>query len=613
MKTISIEIHGGSFADGFTAYLRDEKNGYLNLNGTPCRLPPSQTVPSLYEEWRQSYQSLGFYLNPKGRVGSQADVGNLLPQCREAAKKFRNTFTDWLNSEDSGLQRLREGLLRVLGNSAESQEEVRIFLRTQDLLLQKLPWHEWDLWKKYDNTEIVLGRLECGNVNPYATYNSTGKIRILAILGKDDGINTKNDLKSLKKSFQKNRNVEIVSLSKPTQEQLNAELWEKTWDIFFFTGHGTPGQLAINNDPDSSDFDDFEYGFDKAIKKGLQLAIFNSCDGLELANQLVTELGIPQVIAMRELVPNLVAQRFLKYFLENLVDGKTVGFALREAQKRLTGDGFEKKFPGATWLPVVCQHPAKPSFSCKDRMSVTAEKSYLLIALKERLKGSAKYNVKAWLFKEETVQNLLGDEGNGITLERVPTLVVKLLGDLLHLGHSPTIEFLLPTDLLNHPVEEWRPSNNTLPIGVNHWVTIRSWERLEEEYNREQLRQHWQKTVSRKFDKRVVAYNNSNFTSCLEKRFIFFSFNTTPELEKLVPACVPMAMWIRCETSKESYEKLLCKLENCRLEEVPEIVRKERVISWDNCSHLGHISLFWDDPNRLPPKERDPEYELEAP
>jgi hypothetical protein len=53
----------------------------------------------------------------------------------------------------------------------------------------------------------------------------------------------------------------------------------------------------------------------RAITQGLKLAIFNSCDGLGLADYL-TDLQIPQTIFMREPVPDRVAHEFLKNFLE---------------------------------------------------------------------------------------------------------------------------------------------------------------------------------------------------------------------------------------------------------------------------------------------------------
>jgi CHASE2 domain-containing sensor protein len=75
---------------------------------------------------------------------------------------------------------------------------------------------------------------------------------------------------------------------------------------------------------------------------------------LGLARQL-DDLQIPITIVMRELIPDRVAQEFLKYFLLGFSQGKTFYRAVREARERL--QGLESEFPCATWLPVVCQHP----------------------------------------------------------------------------------------------------------------------------------------------------------------------------------------------------------------------------------------------------------------
>lgn len=89
---------------------------------------------------------------------------------------------------------------------------------------------------------------------------------------------------------------------------------------------------------------------------GLQVAIFNSCQGLGLARDLA-DLHLPVTIVMREPVRNRVAQEFLKYFLTAYArDRKTLYLAVREARERL--QGLEKKFPGASWLPVIYQNIA---------------------------------------------------------------------------------------------------------------------------------------------------------------------------------------------------------------------------------------------------------------
>ncbi|NEQ88072.1 MAG: hypothetical protein F6K26_51420, partial [Moorea sp. SIO2I5] len=51
------------------------------------------------------------------------------------------------------------------------------------------------------------------------------------------------------------------------------------------------------NELERISIDDFEIAFGKAIAKGLQLAIFNSCDGLGLAQQLA-KLNLPRSIVL---------------------------------------------------------------------------------------------------------------------------------------------------------------------------------------------------------------------------------------------------------------------------------------------------------------------------
>ncbi|MBP5976413.1 hypothetical protein HW132_27720 [Brasilonema sp. CT11] len=80
----------------------------------------------------------------------------------------------------------------------------------------------------------------------------------------------------------------------------------------------------------------------------------NSCDGLGLAREL-QDLQIPQIIVMREPVPDLVAQKFLEYFLEAFSSGASLYTAVRSARERL--EGLENEYPGASWLPVICEHP----------------------------------------------------------------------------------------------------------------------------------------------------------------------------------------------------------------------------------------------------------------
>ena len=72
--------------------------------------------------------------------------------------------------------------------------------------------------------------------------------------------------------------------------------------------------------------------------------------------QRLDDIEIPQMIVMRELVPDKVAQKFLQDFLTNFASGKSLYSSCREARERL--QGWESEYPCASWLPIICQNPA---------------------------------------------------------------------------------------------------------------------------------------------------------------------------------------------------------------------------------------------------------------
>jgi hypothetical protein len=116
------------------------------------------------------------------------------------------------------------------------------------------------------------------------------------------------------------------------------------------------GRIYINQ-RESLTIGELKHGLRTAIERGLQLAIFNSCDGLGLGKEL-ENLQIPQAIVMREPVPDKVAQEFLKHFLKAFSTGKSLYLAVRIARERLAEEGLERELPGIMGLPVICQNPA---------------------------------------------------------------------------------------------------------------------------------------------------------------------------------------------------------------------------------------------------------------
>ena len=122
---------------------------------------------------------------------------------------------------------------------------------------------------------------------------------------------------------------------------------------------GQSGLLYINRE-EVLDIQEIRRTLGIAISQGMKLAIFNSCDGLGLAQQL-TDLNIPHIIVWREPVPDKVAQQFLKYFIHSFSTGKTLHRSLLEARlqiKELTP--MEQQLPGVTNLPVIVGSTEEP-------------------------------------------------------------------------------------------------------------------------------------------------------------------------------------------------------------------------------------------------------------
>ncbi|CAD5990373.1 hypothetical protein PCC9214_05780 [Planktothrix tepida] len=346
-----LEFNGDWDILGFKVILEvREETGRLVLEKQGYLPPNPKLFQHLQLHWNDKYRSLGSPARIKPQsIIRQGSIHQRIKACKTSADELRSHLKTWLNSDTFRPldQRLRE--------ECQRNEEIRVLIRTSDLTLKKLPLHLWDFFESYSNAELAISPLELEPLAGNQIFRPGSRLKILAILGHQDGINIEADLKLLQSLPQ----TEVTFLAEPKKHEINDQLWGQAWDIIFFAGHseteGETGRIYINPQ-DSIPIEELWYGLKKAVQRGLKLAIFNSCDGLGLAEKL-DDLNIPQMIVMRELVPDLVAQAFLKYFLLAMTKGESLYCAVREARQRLQ-DEFEDKFPCASWLPVIYQHPA---------------------------------------------------------------------------------------------------------------------------------------------------------------------------------------------------------------------------------------------------------------
>ncbi|MBP0018166.1 MAG: PD40 domain-containing protein [Cyanobacteria bacterium SBLK] len=350
-RFVFLKIGQGDFEKGFSLTLKiisPDLSPFPEVE-IDCEFPSNPQIKEIYQQCLDSLQKLSF----KNLIEKE----KVQEYCREYSQKFYNSskqlksnIKNWLSSStNTKFQRLRE----TLSSRLDDSDDIFIFLQTDNEILKKLPWQEWDLLSdRFTKSELVLSPPEINFVLKERTQRKYKKIRILSILGDRTGIDLKEDRKIIENLPYATAKI----LVEPDRQQFSNELWDKDWDILFFAGHSKSKRESgvINLNPnDRLPIAELKNSLRKVADRGLQLAIFNSCDGLKLAEYLA-ELKIPQIIVMREPIPDTVAQLFLKYFLQVYSRGESLYFAVRQARSRL--EAIEKETPGATWIPIIYQN-----------------------------------------------------------------------------------------------------------------------------------------------------------------------------------------------------------------------------------------------------------------
>lgn len=361
-RLVVLSLSQGNLQDGFptvTVQLGEADNPY-RMKFT-ASLPAAPDISELYRNWQSLYSAFYQRLSLRQGIEEIEEVGDFEFEegyvtnvsevdIKKLSQQLSQKINAWLKSPE--FRRIDQQLRTQLRPS----EEIRFIIETNDNLLRRLPWHLWNFFDDYPYGEVALSTLDYKQQHKLPVKIQRDKVRILAVFGNSKGIDISHDRIFLD---QLSATAEIKFLVETDLSNLNDWLWQQGWDILFFAGHSSSqekGLLQINQ-TDTITLDQLKYALKQAISRGLKLAIFNSCDSLELVQQL-QDLHIPQMIVMREPVPDVVAQEFLKHFLAEFSSGRSLYAAMRFTRERL--QGLEGEYPCATWLPIICQNPAEP-------------------------------------------------------------------------------------------------------------------------------------------------------------------------------------------------------------------------------------------------------------
>ncbi|MGB3638534.1 MAG: CHASE2 domain-containing protein [Rivularia sp. (in: cyanobacteria)] len=330
----------------------------------------SSLLSNYYEQWRKAY--LDYYINLRGRK-TASGKGSVKKDYRShlinTHSKLLDEFHRWLFSPE--LIEIRREIANSVNYLDDKQKEwVEVFLTCTPVEIARLPWETWEIGTDLGIPKRIRIARNPANIRNENVRPLHRKVRILAILGDDTGLN----FDSEKEEFNKIKSIAYVKfigwrLNKNIDE-LKQEIVQNIasvdgWDILFFAGHSnesvlTGGELGIA--PNASIFiSEIEDALKLAKKRGLQFAIFNSCSGINIAESLIN-LGLSQVVVMREPINNKVAQEFLKQFLRSLAEYKDVHESLLDASKFLKQQEQRLAYPSTYLVPSLFRHPGAELF-----------------------------------------------------------------------------------------------------------------------------------------------------------------------------------------------------------------------------------------------------------
>jgi hypothetical protein len=258
-------------------------------------------------------------------------------------------------------------------------------------------------------------------------------------------------------------------------------------------------------------------------------------------------------------------------------------------------------------------------------------KVYLIVAIKDNQSYKNSFQVYGWLGTDSIIENTDLDliplptqssedsandervQENSYTLEETQEIIRDFFKQIsLKKAESEQliVEFFLPSSLLLWDVEKWEiERSSSIYLESTHEVRIRSLDRLSLKYNLYQST--WKKKwISVQKCASPLQHFLPSHCNCNINTLVGQLQNETKLGVKLKSALklghqgiasalyrsgTPIAIWLRCDPPEGDCETQLDRLLQERLLDLPQRVFQER------CQSERHLTLIWDDPNRLIP------------
>jgi hypothetical protein len=356
MKTIILKLGRGSVETGFPGVNVELQGDGIDGWEQSTSLSPDPELKIKYAAWERVYRA-AVRLNGRGTVfhtptGTQAGLTSIY----QTTTDLIATIDNWLSQGD--FARIQDRLRTDL----HPEDRISLSIITDDDFLWKLPWHDWEFCKAY---EYCVESFSKSNIqgNRQRRLRANGWVDILAIWGNAPELGLAADLAALQQPRAR------VTPCHPTSALAISDALARQQQIrmLFFGGHGetielelaakiqTVGKIYLDKDTPIS-ISKLKTDLKQAIDRGLQIAIFNCCSGLGLAQELA-DLNIPYLVVMRSQIPDNLAQQFCRDLLAKYSQGGAFTTAFQYARARLKPASDRPDDEFESWLPLLVHNP----------------------------------------------------------------------------------------------------------------------------------------------------------------------------------------------------------------------------------------------------------------
>lgn len=364
MKEVIIKLGAGRIETGFATVNIELKQHGKTYWEDRDSLVAAPALKELLTQWLFLYPTvLNLSSNSRSLAVEFKDdaLTNIsIQDIKQIEHNLRRSMNQWLNQ--SNFSRI-VGRIRT---TLKPEDRIIITLVSEQQDIWKLPWHFWNIFEDYPHIVEVFCKPSFASVSDVRSHRD-GKVNILGLFGEDPAL-------ELNPQFLATLPQARIEILETTSAYKISDLLtgNESWDIFIFNGHGDTIENEIVDSQEGLIYLDnhtpLEIGklrndLKCAIDRGLQIAIFNCCRGLGLADRL-SDVNIPYIIVMREKIPDRVAQNFLVDLLTKYSQGDNFPTAFKYARERMSraNENFSQF---ADWLPVLFHNPLSDHVSWK--------------------------------------------------------------------------------------------------------------------------------------------------------------------------------------------------------------------------------------------------------